>query len=383
MTIGEMHIAIQQGVDKINSFQADMLLPEEIDLELNKAQAKFISLKYGAGNKYQKGFEQSQKRIDDLRSLVVETSLQALYKEQLNNTIFVDTVRLPKDYMHLVNSRSKLWINKCIPIEFDETTGADIKYFHVPMSELLGSYSLDSADSIYMTPDISDDSATSMSIWSNTNSLDLPIDEAAFVAELMVGIPGLVDVYWEEYDGLSYPGEFIFSLAGSYKGAAHCIDEELGSVWHLVVDNPNTPTGLSIYDTPLVCEVSDDVYRTPPENDGGKLDATTEFAINKYVQQDDIYTLLQDPFNTTTYEKPLMTVRGSNLDIFTSDIFIIDEVKLTYIKKPAEISLSLRVSCELPDHTHREIVDMAVSSILETISDPRYKTYENEVGKNE
>ena len=36
MTVGEMHLAIQQGVDKINSFQADLLLPQEIDLELNQ-----------------------------------------------------------------------------------------------------------------------------------------------------------------------------------------------------------------------------------------------------------------------------------------------------------------------------------------------------------
>ena len=42
MTVNEMHIAIQQGVDKINSLQADMLLPEEIDIEINKSQMKFI-----------------------------------------------------------------------------------------------------------------------------------------------------------------------------------------------------------------------------------------------------------------------------------------------------------------------------------------------------
>ena len=36
MNVTEMHIAIQQGVDKINSLQADSLLSEEIDIELNK-----------------------------------------------------------------------------------------------------------------------------------------------------------------------------------------------------------------------------------------------------------------------------------------------------------------------------------------------------------
>ena len=58
MNVLEMHLAIQQGVDKINSLQADMLLPEEIDLELNKAQIKFINTKYGRNNSMGKGFEQ-------------------------------------------------------------------------------------------------------------------------------------------------------------------------------------------------------------------------------------------------------------------------------------------------------------------------------------
>jgi hypothetical protein len=43
----------------------------------------------------------------------------------------------------------------------------------------------------------------------------------------------------------------------------------------------------------------------------------------------------------------------------------------------------LGVNCELPEHTHQEIVSMTVSSILEAISDPRYKTAIGEVTKNE
>ena len=34
MNVQEMHLAVRQGVDKINSLQADMLLHQEIDIEL-------------------------------------------------------------------------------------------------------------------------------------------------------------------------------------------------------------------------------------------------------------------------------------------------------------------------------------------------------------
>ena len=111
--------------------------------------------------------------------------------------------------------------------------------------------------------------------------------------------------------------------------------------------------------------------------------AEKSVAFNKFVQQDDIFKLLEDPFNTTKHTSPLTTIRGSYIDIYTSDIFIIDKVKITYIRKPKDISLSLDTSCELPVHTHREIVDMTISSILEGLNDPRYKTHQQEVIKNE
>ena len=44
MDIQNMHIAVRQGVDKINSLQADSLLSEEIDLELNKNMSRLSTL---------------------------------------------------------------------------------------------------------------------------------------------------------------------------------------------------------------------------------------------------------------------------------------------------------------------------------------------------
>lgn len=53
MTIEEMHIAVNLGVQKIASFQVDNLLPQEIDHELNDAMESFIKQRYyPMGNKY-------------------------------------------------------------------------------------------------------------------------------------------------------------------------------------------------------------------------------------------------------------------------------------------------------------------------------------------
>ena len=96
MNVIEMHIAIQQGVDKIHSLQADMLLSEEIDIELNKNMSRFINTKYGKNNIYQKGFEESQKRIDDLRSLVKEYEASVTFKEELNPKISNKSLQIYK-----------------------------------------------------------------------------------------------------------------------------------------------------------------------------------------------------------------------------------------------------------------------------------------------
>ena len=78
MNIQDMHLAIRQGVDKINSLQADLLLSEELDIELNKAQTRFINNRLIIRNG--QGFEVSQKRIDDLRNLLREYESAVTYK---------------------------------------------------------------------------------------------------------------------------------------------------------------------------------------------------------------------------------------------------------------------------------------------------------------
>ncbi|MFM7858618.1 MAG: hypothetical protein ACKO96_43540, partial [Flammeovirgaceae bacterium] len=95
-------------MQKIASFQADNLLPEEIDHELNLALTRFIKQKYNpTSNRLNKGFEQSQKRIDDLRALVVDSKIttynHGVLEDQLgkyvytaNKTnVYVDRATLP------------------------------------------------------------------------------------------------------------------------------------------------------------------------------------------------------------------------------------------------------------------------------------------------
>ena len=392
MNVAFMHLAVQQGVDKINSLQADMLLPQEIDIELNKSMFKFVNLKYGKNNKFNTGFEESQKRIDDLRSLLREVLIPTTYKEQLLSNIWVDTVAFPADYMYYINSRSTIALNDCNPISFDIEATADVSYFNFDLN-FLTTDNTAFIDSIFMRTDPAD--------VTTANYLNIPIFQlpSQFVfpqdiEELRLWIidpdnwPVGFQIYWENFGSISHTGEFIvvvdtmlypqYNHDGSVTNA-YTSTNLITSIVALDSTNNIVTVGGGV-------ELINYANLAALNNTGTRVTTAATKRIkteNKFSQLDDIFTMLEDPFNTTKHTSPLFTVRRNNMDLYTSDIFIIEEVKLTYLKLPTDISLSLGINCELPDHTHREIVDMTISSILEGISDPRYKTHEAESGKNE
>ncbi len=382
-----MHIAVQQGVDKINSLQADSLLSEEIDLELNKSVFRFINTKYGRNNIYRKGFEESQKRIDDLRTLVREYEAGVSFKERLQTKIFVDTFRLPADYMYLVNQVSRVYINKCAPIDYQLVNLPDISYFVLNFDTfILNNEDGNSTAFINGIEMRLDGAANVATIWAPSDNLissgwvptSYPSNIEAVRQDILNNAGPGFKIYWEEFETLYEPGSFIVAVDTEFHPWFNW-DNSIGAV-------------SSAHGLPYVG--SDDIQEPTPQA-GRILDASysekrepivfTDLLTqgNRFSQQDDIFALLNDPFNTTKHTSPLTTMRGRSLDVYTSDIFIIDSVKITYIRKPKEISLSLGVNCELPEHTHQEIVAMTVSSILEATSDPRYQSSLVEVTKNE
>lgn len=91
--------------------------------------------------------------------------------------------------------------------------------------------------------------------------------------------------------------------------------------------------------------------------------------LGKKIQKDDILALMVDPFNKPDKENPLFTYAEGSIDIYTpfvssSNGSICDKAYLTYIKKPAVVSLADEVDCDLPVAVHRKIVDDTVLLIM-------------------
>jgi len=118
-----------------------------------------------------------------------------------------------------------------------------------------------------------------------------------------------------------------------------------------------------------------------------RVPTTNNFVRETYscrlVQHDDVFKMVNDPFNKTKYSSPLAVMRGNHLDVYSDDLYITDQVKLTYLARPQIVSLADGVNCDLPIATHEEICKLAVLSVLEEISDPRFNTHLMQVDKME
>ena len=290
-------------LDKINSFQADTLLPNEVYRALNMAQEAFIKQRYGRANKYGRGFEEIQKRIDDLAPLLVDANININYSQQVGENHFRDVVcLLPNDIQDAPNNS--------LPYMFLVNVRASLKYVGCKVK--------------------------------------LNVEE---------------EDYWQ---------------------------------WGPDEDTNNSTILQALLESNEV-GVGSVVPRVEVEEPLSTL-KTAHTTLCKFVQNDDIFTVLKDPFNTTKLTSPIYSMSGFSgtytgadgeditlsvpqIEIYTDSTFFVDTVHIRYIRTPNDISETQ--DCQLANHTHQEIVNMAVDLLLESISDPRYKSHQAETVKSD
>lgn len=108
------------------------------------------------------------------------------------------------------------------------------------------------------------------------------------------------------------------------------------------------------------------------------VDSTTTRVGVTECTQDEYRQMIDDPFSEHILHygsaKPLRLFYGDYVELVSDGNYTVDKFYLTYIKQPTEVSLSGSVDCDLPDHTHDEIVRIAVSMMLENVEQPRLRT---------
>lgn len=150
-----------------------------------------------------------------------------------------------------------------------------------------------------------------------------------------------------------------------------------------IENNSFTSSLASLYNDEAISSLSTDKYlflvRLRSLNT--KTGCTPSYEWVKLVRHDSLDYLKNDPFNKPYIKQSLGYFEGNNITIVTDGTYSITKCKITCIKHPAIVKYGAvyptpvtNVDCDLPDHTHKEIIQLACQIALENIESPRQQT---------
>jgi hypothetical protein len=231
MTITEMHLALDVAIDSIATLAYPGMEPEEKDIFLNRAIERFVKTRYSGYNPKNESVEQTQKRIDDIRTLVVRNASSNSAVTQLNASEW--TYDLP-----------------------DGTP--DPKYFLLLRSNLL-----------------------------------INKDECG-----------------------------------------------------------NDTTGRRIF--------------------------------LRQVTHDQLEDFLDDPYHKPDFNEAFLLFEGNKIHIITNGLYDVEAINITYLTFPVQVNITTPTNCDLPEHTHQEIVDIAVRLYIAAVGDnDRFNTESQTIKEQE
>lgn len=120
MTIGTAQQEFKFRLDKFDAINYPNFEPEEIDLILNQAQQRIVKQRYTGDNYRKESFEETQKRIEDLRTLIKDSYLYPwpnLKENITKNSVFFP---LPEDHWFIVQERAVIVGPKCNTLLYTE-----------------------------------------------------------------------------------------------------------------------------------------------------------------------------------------------------------------------------------------------------------------------
>lgn len=119
-------------------------------------------------------------------------------------------------------------------------------------------------------------------------------------------------------------------------------------------------------------------FKVPDDQDAPNVARLINVRI---IENDRFYEDMQNPFRGPLTSSLPAYIAGNHLVVRPKEKYILLGLRGTYVRLPRKIDLSS--PSELPEHTHPEIVDLAVTQLLEILESRRYQTSKIEASQSE
>lgn len=337
-TVAEMHIALDMGLQHINSNRKQSISPDHKDMALNYAVLQFIETRISPkSNRKLEGLEETTKRYDDLKDL------QKPFKSKVYKDGSEYFIIFPSDYYRFISAGAYVKFSK-----FDHPTA----HISNPIA--------------YQTLAFKDDTSTTQTYVNFTLKRG---NNVIFDIKDYKGLPDLynadskfmiinlileevnkikdIEIYWETWGDVYLKDNFIIiSKDTFYLNYGDSISELVKSINNVLSLTSFSDKGDKLVDIDLISNRDKFSYRS-----------------NYYL-------------NKNRHINPLATISRNRLIVEIGDNFIISDCILEYYKKPRLISHRHNQSCEI--QINREIIDLAVQKLKAYIKDEGYQHVVNE-----
>lgn len=354
-TVSELHIGIDLALQYISSNRVKSLKVEEKDWLLNECLLELIHSKLSDKTNFKKeGFEDVQKRIDDLSILKTDPlTLPCFYLN--SETVFAI---LPKDYLHLINDKTTSYYN-CNNLTTAITS-------IIPKCGVI--YSLPKASTMdYWSSfkiEIEDINGSKTTLFNISNyGLTFIDDTASFILVNYVlaiinfnSVTTGVTAYWEYYNNTYYPSSFIFAVNDC--------------------TNKNILISYTSKSSPVITTkpiVTINQFTSKTFTDYNSIITKP----NRLSKSEDIPNMMVSSFFTTDVNSPISYITGKFIYIKYNSTFYPKEVIIEYLRQPKIINYYLGITNELSD-INDELIQKVAEKVKAGINDVNYNLIKND-----
>lgn len=332
-----MHVAIDHGLQHISSNRKQSINSYFKDLALNYAVLQYIEHRSSGRTIDGTGFEDNQKRYDDLKELKRINIGISTYKQNGIDEVFVIQ---PNDYYKLIGSTSYVLYNKSKETHTYNSDSIKYKVLNFPNDYNTGE--------TYANFKITRDGVDIIDIGDYENFPSTFGHESKFMYVNLV-LNKLVDFHWERWDDSILYDSFII------------IDDDDAVDYELTYTSNGTPISRTSSNETIVVNKFDEPIDTVYKK------RRNELLSSLYIEN--IEENVQ--YNRNRHRKPLSKLIQNRIIIEQGEDFLIPFVDIEYLIKPTLIDYVTGKTCEIS--ITREIVDLAIQRLKAYMKDEGYQ----------